>query len=280
MARTQIRSTRRRRTSSWAVTPIAGVSSTLDLGGSALGNSVSGAITNGSSGTTSVIANGTGLWTLSGSNTFSGGLTVSQGTVNANVSNAIDGLGSGSVSVNSGAVLNLMDITTASASVQTLGNNSFSGSGTLKLTFNNTNSTLFYLYGSKINSFAGTIELALGTAGAGTTLYPSGDGSTAIQAPNATLQIDAGTAYEARNTNNFARVNVSGSGIAGGNAAIYFHGGNTDNFGTTPIYLLGNTTFNADVSGQICAGTILSGASGTQTLQTLAAARATWRRLG
>ena len=86
---------------------------------------------------TSLIKAGAGTWTLGGVNTYSGGTTVSAGTLQAQPTTI--GSGGGPLAVNAGAVLSLTGLTSASSSIQastlTLGT---SGTGaTVTLALNN-----------------------------------------------------------------------------------------------------------------------------------------------
>jgi len=73
---------------------------TLNLGNGGAGGFVAGAITDGL-GSISVAKSGTGTWVLSGANTYTGGTTVSAGTLSANAASA---LGAGSVTVTAGTL--------------------------------------------------------------------------------------------------------------------------------------------------------------------------------
>ncbi len=79
-----------------------GTNPTWSIGGNNASSTFAGQIKD--AGVTAVIKTGTGTWTLTGSNSFSGGLTVSSGTLLAN--NLVgSGTGSGNVDVLSGAIL-------------------------------------------------------------------------------------------------------------------------------------------------------------------------------
>jgi autotransporter-associated beta strand protein len=67
-------------------------------------NRIGGAIVNSSSGATSLTKSGTGKWVLSGANTYTGGTTVSTGTLIVNNTSG-SGTGSGSLLVSAGATL-------------------------------------------------------------------------------------------------------------------------------------------------------------------------------
>lgn len=79
---------------------------TLTLGGDTFGNAINGNIVNPTSGTLSLSKTGVGSWTLSGSNTFTGGVGVGAGTLNVRHANAL-GTTVGATSITSGATLEL-----------------------------------------------------------------------------------------------------------------------------------------------------------------------------
>jgi autotransporter-associated beta strand protein len=79
-------------TTSVALNPLTGGYKNLNLGGITAGNQISGPITDGLS-PVSLTKSGTGSWTLSGSNSFSGALTVSDGRLNVTQSNGLSGIG-------------------------------------------------------------------------------------------------------------------------------------------------------------------------------------------
>lgn len=73
-----------------------------------LGGTGSGILNNIFSGSGSITKRGTGSWTLGGNNTYSGGTTINTGTIVVNNTNA---LGTNTVTINSGATLNLNGFT-------------------------------------------------------------------------------------------------------------------------------------------------------------------------
>jgi outer membrane autotransporter protein len=64
-------------------------------------NTISGNISDGGSGTSSITKTGAGMWVLSGSNTYSGGTTINSGTLTVNNLNA---LGNGDVNLHDGTL--------------------------------------------------------------------------------------------------------------------------------------------------------------------------------
>ncbi|XHR30646.1 MAG: autotransporter-associated beta strand repeat-containing protein [Chthoniobacteraceae bacterium] len=128
-----------------SISAASGVNSTLTLGGTNVGanNKITGVISDGS-GTVAVTVSNT-KWTLSGNNTFSGGLTISTGaTVVISGSNSNQG---GTI-LNGGAVL--------------LANNFAFGDSTRSITVT-ANSTLSNQDGSNAHTIANNISLTSGT---------------------------------------------------------------------------------------------------------------------
>ena len=77
---------------------------TLTLQGSSAGTGViSGKIIDSASGATTLVKDGTGTWTLSGANTYTGGTTINQGTLTAAVGSLVSVVGG--ITVNSGGTL-------------------------------------------------------------------------------------------------------------------------------------------------------------------------------
>ncbi len=224
---------------------------TAFTGNGTAGFTFSGLIT----GVGSAIAkSGTSTLTLSNTgNTFSGGLTINSnsGTVIANTINGTNktGLGTGAVSIGSGSTLNLHSATT-SASTAAI-NNTFTGTGLLKLTFTydggGASTTL-----SGLSGFNGTIQLA--NIGSNKDKL-----SGATAAGNAALIIDSGSQLYVNGTQTFGSINVIGTGNSENRGAIRLASALAGN-----ITLAGSTTIGTE--GGSIAGTITSGAVGTQTL--------------
>ncbi|MBB5704191.1 outer membrane autotransporter protein [Ochrobactrum daejeonense] len=123
-------------------------------------------LANAISGIGAVVKDGTGTTTFAGDNTFTGGLTVKGGTAQAGIANTA--FGSGNVTVNGGATLDLADFneTVGSLIGKTSGDGNIDlGSGTLTLNQN--------LHGD----FSGTIS---GTGG----LTKNGDGDLVLYGAN------------------------------------------------------------------------------------------------
>ena len=125
--------------------------------------------------------------TLAGANTFSGGimLDTSSGVVRATISTMKNSLGNGSVAIGDSSTLLIDNVNTAGTAVAV--QNPITGSGGLLLNFA-TNTTARSTKLSGVSGFAGTIQL-INTGNTGDKWDAS-----AVQAPEATVQIDGGSA--------------------------------------------------------------------------------------
>ena len=133
----------------------------LTLGGtSASANQISGAISDGSSGTTAVTKTGTGTWVLTGANTYTGGTTVTAGTLTLGADNTL-AAATGALVINGGNL--------AAGGNNTLGGNLTLTSGKLTVGAN----LITLGSGSNLVLSGGTINVTLGSvfgqiAGTGT----------------------------------------------------------------------------------------------------------------
>lgn len=223
---------------------------------------LSGPITNGAGGSVAISQTGAGALTLSNTtSTFSGGVSIGAGagvvTATTNTGTNATGLGTGAVSIGAGSTLDLLSANTVA--VATTINNTFTGSGVLKLTFTNTTATNTIL--GNFAGFGGTIQLS-NTGVTGDKLNITGvHGSTA-----ASLIVDSGSSVfiQGSSSVNFAGgISLNGAGNSEGRGVIRFGsgvlGGNITLAGNSTIGLDGNT------SGIITGG-ISAGVAGTQTL--------------
>ncbi|MCX6839609.1 MAG: autotransporter-associated beta strand repeat-containing protein [Verrucomicrobia bacterium] len=233
----------------------------LTVGGA--GNTTISSIIGTTSGT--LTKDGTGTLTLTKTNTYSGGLTMvdSAGTVIAytNSGTNVSALGSGAVAIGSGSTLELRSQNTLVSA--TAINNTFTGTGLLKLSSSATGGVNNYLGG--INGFSGTVELAYTGTHVNILTGSSSARTSVINAPNATLQINSGnTVYVGfYGSQTWKDIKVSGSGNAEGYGAIRFDSNSTLTV-TGSVSLLGDTTIGT--GGGTLNGAITSGAGGTQTL--------------
>ena len=205
---------------------------------------------------------GAGILTLSGNNTYTGGTTLTAGSVIAytNAGTNVSAVGSGAVAIGSGSTLELRSQNTGSSA--TTINNTFTGTGLLKLSSSSSGGSNNFLGG--INGFSGTVELAYpGTHN--NILTGLSSTPTPLNAPNATLQINSGnTVYVGfYGSQTWKDIKVSGSGNAEGYGAIRLETGKTLTV-TGSVSLLGDTTIGT--AGGTLNGAITSGTVGTQTL--------------
>ena len=219
----------------------AGSTKTVTLQGSAAGTGeFAGKIVDGT-GATSVIKAGTGTWTLSGANAFTGGVQISGGTLSvANIGNATaasalgtsgtikiggSGAGSGSTLLYTGTgetsdkVINLTSPTTGDATITQSGT-----SGVLKFTSDMTNSGTIKtvtLQGSTAGTgeFAGKIVDGTGA----TSVNKAGTGTWTLSGSNAytgTTTVTSGTLLVNGAQTNAGAFSVSSGGTLGGNGTI------------------------------------------------------------
>ncbi len=183
----------------------------LTLGGTSVGNLVTGAIASSAGQNRSVTKNGTGTWTLAGTNTYTGTTTISAGTLALSGSGS---LASPTITVAGGA---MFDISGLSA-VLTLSNTQ---------TLANSGLTTANLAGS-LNTGSGTISLTFGA------------GTPSLNVTNGTLNLSSSTVFTVNNTGtalgagNYKLVGaLSGGTVAGTLPAVTVAGGGT----TTPASL-------------------------------------------
>jgi fibronectin-binding autotransporter adhesin len=150
---------------------------TLTLGGSStLSNEITGRILDNSTatgGTIGVIKNGAGRWVLSGSNSYTGGTTVSAGTLVLGHTNA---LSSGAVTVNGGT----LDLNGLSVTANQLGGSGGAialGGGALRVnnTSTTTNASAITGSGSLTKAGVGILVLAGNSTYTGDTLLEAGN---------------------------------------------------------------------------------------------------------
>ncbi|HEV2968368.1 MAG TPA: autotransporter-associated beta strand repeat-containing protein [Pirellulales bacterium] len=150
---------------------------TLTLNGANIGaNTISGVLADNGAGQLAVTMNGTGVWILSGANTYSGGTTINSGTLKTTTSGA---LGSGSLTINgSGSILDLGNtnqnvgaVNIAAGTIQngTLTATSFTVNNSAALTFPST--LILAGAGGLTKTSTGTLTLSdLNTFSGGTTI--------------------------------------------------------------------------------------------------------------
>jgi autotransporter-associated beta strand protein len=176
---------------------------------------------------------GTGIFTLAGANTYSGGTTISNGTLqigNGGTSGSI----TGNVTDNGTLAFDRSDIVTFSGVISGTGSLVQSGVGTLVLTANNT-----YLGGTTIS--AGKLQFGNG----GTT----GGVTSAAIIDNGVLVVDRSDSITYGGV-----VSGTGSGVKEGNGTLTFTGDNTYSGGTTVnagTLQLGNGGTTGNITGNV-----------------------------
>jgi len=257
---------------------------TLTLNGTNTGNNLVGAIGNGAGGgNLAVVKSDAGTWRLSGSNTFTGGLTLNAGVLSLGDNAALGGVGN--VFTIAGGSLNVSAArTTTNNNAQNWnGDFTFVGSNTLNLGTGAV--TLNASRDVTVSASTLTVGGAIGDGGSGFSLTKSGVGTMILNGTNtfsgATV-INSGTLR----SSTFANVNTNsgiGRGSVGGSAADLVFGGGTLLYNTAAaavtdrLFTLGNA---AGLNGTIDSsetnvanslsftgtGAIAFGGSGARTL--------------
>lgn len=261
---------------------------TLTLSGTNAGANTLAAVIGDSGGATSLVKSGTGMWSVSGGNTFSGGATLNAGTLNINNATA---LGTGTFTIAGGTIDNTSGgaITLSNNNVQSWNadfaftgtNNLNLGTGTVTLGANR----IVTINGGSL-TVGGTItdgasSFSLTKAGAGTlTLNGAGtfDGGTTLSA--GTLNINNTTALGTGiftiaggtidNTSGGA-ITLSNNNVQNWNGDFAFTGTNNLNLGTGDVTLGATRTVttnggNLTVDGSISGPAFGVTKSGTGTL--------------
>jgi autotransporter-associated beta strand protein len=195
--------------------------------------------------------------TLSGANTFGGGITLnsSSGVTRATVTTTQSGMGAGPVSIGAGSTLQLDNLNTTGAAVSKA--NAFTGSGLIKLNFA-TNATPRSTALPGLSGFAGTVHLS--SSGSTGDKWEAGG----VNAPGATVQIDSGSTLAiSTSPASFGSLSVRGSGNAEGRGAIRLGSGAASLAGA--VSLQGDTTIASDAADATLSGTISGTASAGAT---------------
>ena len=230
------------------------------------------------SGTGSITKTGTGLLTLNATNTYSGGTTISAGTVRITNASAL-GNSSGAVSVASGATLDLRSQTVTNTNALTLNGTGVNSGGALTNT------------GSAAASYAGLVTLgsdssiiSSGTSGVGLTLGNTGTitgsgynltvgGTSAsaiasvigtgsgglIKQDTGTLTLSGANTYTGNTTINGGGITLSGAGAINSASALILSGtltdsqtaGSTQTFASTTLNLGYSSIVNATASNVV-----------------------------
>ncbi|HQU41360.1 MAG TPA: autotransporter-associated beta strand repeat-containing protein, partial [Pirellulales bacterium] len=241
--------------------------STLSVGNNDQSSSFAGVIQDGS-GTVSFTKVGTNTLTLTGSNTYSGGTTISAGTLQVGGNTATGTLGSGAVVDNASLVFDLSGTATIANAISGSGTLAQSSSGTLILTGNNTYTRTTTIDYGTLQIGAGGTTGSLGTGsvtGSYTTLaFDRSDNVTVgnalggaigvVQQGTGTLTLTGNNTYTGSTTIN------AGSTLQVGNPSV---------LGTGSVAVNGTLDLNgygATVGGLSGSGTVTSSVAGTSTL--------------
>ena len=243
---------------------------TLQLGdGSASNGAVAGGITNNSlltfanpavqsfsgaiSGSGQLVKTAAGALTFPADNSYGSGTTVSNGTL---VIVTANGASTGTIDVKSGASFVCRPTTTTTYA------NTVTGTGLVKLLFGDeglgyNNGGDWFTRLDNLSGFTGTIQLSATTV----TNVNKWDASAATVNGTSALIIDNGAQlYMNGSSLTFSAIQINGSGNYQNRGAIRAGSGTL----TGAMSLLGDTTFGTE--GGTIAGTIASGAAGTQIL--------------
>jgi autotransporter-associated beta strand protein len=202
---------------------------------------------------------GSGTTILNAANTYTGGTTVSAGTLQAWITQTTNALGTGAVSVGTGSMLILDDQSVTNVANVPLISNVFTGNGLLKLQFA-AGTTARNTYMPNVTGFGGTIQLSnLGTTGDKWNAANLGTiaGSLIVDSGN-TIYVNSGT------TSFTGGITLNGAGNSEGRGAIRISGATTVVGGD--ISLASSSTISMENVAAQLTGNISSGAAGTQTL--------------
>lgn len=195
----------------------AGAKSLTLTGDSNATNTLSAVIPDSGSGATSLVKSGTGTWSLSGTNTYSGGTTLSAGRIIADNNAAF---GTGGVSMTGGATLNVASARTISNALTFSGSsaNVLGGTGTFGSAVT-TNNTVVLSPGNSIGTINFSNGLTIGTGSAiSFQIYDAtGAAGTGYDLINVSGGLLALTATANTITFNIVSVNSSGANAAATN---------------------------------------------------------------
>ena len=216
----------------------------LTLTGTQTGNNtLATIIRDGTGSITSVAKSGSGLWVLSGANTYTGGTTINAGTLEMGNATAL-GANNSAATVTSGAVLDLNGTTMTSAGTYTLTiNGNGSGKGAL---INTADYTAAQFYGTVALGSAGTITaispITLGATG--TLSGISGNSALTLNAFSAQIDVygNITTLSLTKTGDNILRLEsnnsfTGGFTITSAGYVIAKHGGALGNNGTGSVFV-------------------------------------------
>ncbi|MGU3494197.1 autotransporter-associated beta strand repeat-containing protein [Xanthobacteraceae bacterium A53D] len=248
-----------------------GIGGTFDLTLTGAGNgTVSGAIATGSGTLTKV---GTGTWSLSGSNTYSGNTNILAGILQISNGSALGGTTS-LATVSSGATLQVFGDITAQKAIRLSGTGATGATGALENVSgaNTISGNVQLLADSTVSVDAGTLTLSGGLSGTGYTLDLVGTGTLVLSGSSAATQTNVGSGITLQIGAGGTTGSLSGSIVNSGalvvnrsNQSIYADvisgSGGLTKLGADALYLTGNNTYTGTTT--VSAGTLYMGAGGT-----------------
>jgi autotransporter-associated beta strand protein len=198
----------------------------------------------------------TGSVALTGANTVGGATTISAGTLS--LANSATAAGSSAITVNSPGKLALNASTTADMTYA----NTVAGAGKVQFLYVSSGGHDIFLH--NLGSFTGTIQLSLASGSSSTGGKARLTTTDATLSGTSSLIIDGGTQLYMGTGNNatFANIQVSGTGNTENRGAIRFQSGML----TSPISLMGDTTFGTEGATLPSGSPISAGSSGLKTL--------------
>jgi len=190
-----------------------GTAATLTTGGNDTSTNFSGVIQDGGAGALSLVKEGTGTLTLSGSNSYTGTTTISGGELQIGSGGTTGTLGTGAVINNASLVINRSDALTVANEISGTGNFTQAGAGTTTLSGDNS-----YSGSTTINSGVLSVSV-LANGGVNSDLGASGNGAGNLVLNGGTLQYTGATT----STDRLFSVGSSGGTLdASGSGAVNF----------------------------------------------------------
>jgi autotransporter-associated beta strand protein len=210
---------------------------TLTLNGNGSGGvTLGGTISNGG-GTLALVLGQTGTTTISGSNTFTGGVTLNAGTIVLGSASAFNSTVPNAVSFGSGSTADLQ-LGGNNLTVASLNTNSVTAGSPIIENANGTAATLTVKMPSGTNTYAGTVQD--GSGGGALSVATSGSGTLNLSGPltySGTTTVGAGSTLEQSGT-----VSTTGNVTIGNGATLILAGNST---ATGSITLAQNNSYSS-----------------------------------